>query len=218
MGSIIGGITDAIGLTDHAGEKKAASAAADASAQGLAMSKEQIQFAKDQLDFQKQQYQDFQSVYGDLQTNIGNYYKNLTPDKITALGLENQQKEFQTVDKSIKQDMAQKGLTDSGIETAALTDNQFKNATARASIRTNADQAVIDEKLKFLGIGLGQGTQELGIIANSAGNVTNAYSNAVNSRTNVSGNYLNQATQLGVQNMKSMGDVVGSAAYLKVNA
>lgn len=217
MGQIIGGITDAIGLTDHAGEKKAAAAAADASAQGLAMSKEQIQFAKDQLDFQKQQYKDFQDVYGDLQTNLGEYYKSLTPEKITSLGLQSQQQEFQQVDTQLKREFAQKGLSDSGAELAVRGNAAVQNATARATIRTNAAQNVAEQKLQFLGVGLGQGAQELGIIANSAGNVNNAFSSAVASRTSIAGGYLSQGTNLAVAGMQNVGKVVdtGFGQYIK---
>lgn len=212
MGGIFGGITDAIGLTDHAGEKKAAQAASAANAQALVMSKEQIELAKEQLQFQKDQYGDWKNIYGDLQENLGTYYKNLTPEKLVSLGLENQQREFQQVDKSIRRELAQKGLSDSGVETAVTTDLAFKNASARAAIRTNADTMVADEKLKFLGIGLGQGTQMLGIVGNAAANVTNAYSSAVNSRTSIAGGYLNQGTNLAVQGMSNMGKLANIAA------
>ncbi len=210
MGGIIGGITDAIGLTDHAGERKAANAANAANAQALVMSKEQIELAKEQLQFQKDQYGDWKDVYGDVQENLGTYYKNLTPDKLVTLGLENQQREFQAVDTSIRRELAQKGLTNSGVEQAVTSDIAFKNASARATIRTNADQTANEEKMKFLGIGLGQGTQMLGIIGNAAANVTNAYSNAVNSRTSIAGSYIGQKTALSVQRQDTMGQVAGS--------
>lgn len=213
MGSIVGGITDAIGLTDHAGEKKAAAAAATANSQAYAMSKEQIELAKEELQFTKDQYKDWKNIYGDIQTNMGEYYKKLTPDKLVALGLEKQQAEYQQVEKAIARDFAQRGLANSGQETTASTIAKVSNATARASIRANADTMVNDEKLKFLGVGLGQGTQLLGVVGNSAANVTNAFATGINSRTNIANSYLGKSTTLGVANMNAMTDVVGSAAY-----
>lgn len=210
MGGLVSGITDAIGLTNTKGEKRAAAAASAANAQALAMSKEQIALAKEELDFQKAQYQDWKNIYGDIQENLGAYYKNLTPDKLVALGLENQQREFQQVDTAIRRELAQKGLEGSGIERAVTTDIAYKNAATRAGIRTSADRMVNEEKLGFLGIGLGQGTQLLGIIGNSAANATNAFSNAVNSRTSIAGSYLNQATNLGVQNSRAIADAIGA--------
>lgn len=212
MGGIVGGITDAIGLTDHKGEKKAAQAAASNAAAANAMSKEQIDLAKEQLNFQKEQYTDWKAIYGDLQDNLGQYYNNLDPDKIVAMGLQNQQREFQQVDAALKRDFAQRGLQNSGAEVTQSAISQVQNATARAAIRTLAPQQVAEQKLGFLGVGLGQGTQMLGLINNSAANVTNAFSNAVNARTSTSNNYLNRSTQLGVQNMQSMSDLAGTVA------
>jgi hypothetical protein len=213
MGSLISGITDALGLTNTGAAKDAANAAANASAQGLAMSKEQIAFAKDQLDFQKQQYGDWKNIYGDVQKNVGDYYKNLTPEKLTAMGLQNQQSQFQQVDTQIKREMAQKGLTGSGTEAAVLTSNDFANASAKATIRTNAPQQVAEQKMQFVGIGLNQGTQELGIIGNSAANVTNSFSNAVNSRTSIAGSYLNSATSLMNQNSQNMTQIANGFSF-----
>lgn len=216
MGSIFGGITDAIGLTNHAGEKKAAAAAASNAAAANAMSAEQIQLAKDQLDFTKEQYTDWKNIYGDIQTNLGEYYKNLTPDKITALGLENQQREYQQVEASIKRDFAQRGLSNSGQETTASTIAKVQNATARAKIRSSADQDVVNEQLKFLGVGLGQGTELLGVVGNAANNVTNAFNTGINSRTNIANSYLGRATAIGTTGMQNMGSIANTAtkAYL----
>jgi len=214
MGSIVGGITDAIGLTNHAGEKKAAAAAAENAAAANAMSAEQIQLAKDQLEFTKDQYTDWKNIYGDIQTNLGNYYKNLTPDKLVSLGLEKQQQEYQAVEKSIARDFAQRGLSNSGQETTASTVAKVQNATARATIRSSGDQMAAEEKLKFLGVGLGQGTQLLSTVGNSAANVTNSFATGINSRTSMANSYLSQSTNLGVANMNAMSDVISSAAYI----
>lgn len=214
MGSIVGGITDAVGLTNHKGEKQAAQQAATANAQAYAMSQEQIALAKEELQFQKDQYADWKNVYGSIQDNLGAYYKNLTPEKLVALGLEKQQQEFQQVQKSIKRDFAQRGISESGAEIITEAQNKVQNATARAAIRASGDTMAAEEKMKFLGIGLGQGTQMLGIIGNSASNVTSAYASGINSRTQIAGGYLNRSTQLGVANMGAMSDLVGSGAYL----
>lgn len=213
MGGIIGGVTDAIGLTNNKGEKQAANAAAATNAQSYAMSIEQIALAKEQLNFQKDQYTDWKNIYGDIQTNLGNYYKNLNPDKLVALGLEKQQKEFQQVETAIKRDFAQRGLTDSGQEIITTAQNKVQNATARATIRASGEESVNAQKMGFLGLGLGQGTEMLGIIGNSAGNVTNAYSSAVNSRTNIANAYLGRSTQYGTNNQNAISGV--TSAYLK---
>lgn len=50
----------------------------------------------------------------------------------------------------------------------------------------------------------------LGIVGNSAANVTNAYSTGINSRTNISNSYLNRSTQIGLANQSAMNDIVGA--------
>lgn len=212
MGGIVGGITDAIGLTNHKGEKQAAAAAAEANAAGIAMSKEQIELAKEQLTFSREQYQDWKNIYGDIQKNLGDYYNSLDPDKLVALGLENQQREFQVVDKALKRDFAQRGLTNSGAEITQSAISSVQNATARAAIRTNANELVAQQKLGFLGVGLNQGTAMLGNTTNAASNVTSAFSSAVNSRNQATNSYLGRANALGVQNLQNMNDVMGTVA------
>ena len=216
MGGIVSSVTDAVGLTNTKGEKQAAQQAATANAQAYAMSQEQIALAKDQLQFQQDQYADWQNIYGDIQTNLGEYYKNLTPDKLVSLGLEKQQKEFQQVQTAIQRDFAQRGISNSGQEVITNAQNMVQNATARAAIRASGSSMANEQKMQFLGLGLGQGTQMLGIIGNSASNVTNAYSSAVNSRTNIANSYLNRSTAIGTQGMANMGQLASTAtkAYL----
>lgn len=196
MGKVLGKVTDAVGLTNYSAEEKAAKAAGAASEQAYLLSKEQIAF-------QKEQYADWKNVYGDLQKNLGEYYKNLDGTKITAMGLQNQQIEYQNAVRAIEEDAAQKGISGSGIEFAAKSNATFQNAEARATIRSSADEKAQTEKLKFLGVGLGQGTQMLGVIGN-------AYGTAVNSRTSIAGQYIGQQTQLSTNNTNAIGDIVGA--------
>lgn len=196
MGKIIGKVTDAVGLTDYEGQEKAAKAAGASSAAALALTKEQIAF-------QKEQYADWKAVYGDIQTNLGEYYKKLTPEKITALGLQNQQKEFQAAMEQVDADFARRGIAaDSGVVRAVKAKATFQNAEARAAIRTGAEQAVADAKLGFLGVGLGQGTQMLGIIGN-------AYGQGINSQTGIATNAQSNYTARAGNNMNAIGDVFG---------
>ena len=214
MGKLVSGVTDALGLTNTKGEKRAAQAAATANANALAMSKDQIELAKQELAFQKEQYADWTNIYGDMQANLGDYYKNLDPDKLVSLGLENQQREFQQVRSAIQTDFAQRGLSGSGQEIAINNMNAMSNATTRAAIRTSGDQMVNEQQMQFLGLGLGQGTQMLGAIGAAGANANNAYATGVGSQTNIGNSYLNRSTNYGMQNMKSMQDIVAAGAYI----
>lgn len=211
MGSIVSGITDAIGLTDTAGEKRAAEAAAAAQAQTAAMSKEQIELMKEQLQFQKDQYSDWKAVYGDIQENLGEYYNNLTGDKIATMGLQNQQKEYQAAVKAIEKDAAQRGIANSGVEYATKSAATFQNAAIKADIRSTADQKAAEQKLGFLGVGLGQGTQMLGEINNAASNVNTAFNTGIGATTQFATNQLSRSTTLNTNNTNAIGEVVGSA-------
>lgn len=212
MGGIIGSITDAVGLTDHKGEKKAAEAAERAGERANELSSESIAFAKEQVAFQRDQYADWKNIYGDVQANLGDYYKNLTPDKLVALGLENQQREFQQIEDSLQRDFVQRGIGDSGLERSLESNIKVQNATARAKIRSSGEELANAEKLKFLGIGLGQGQGLLANIGNAASNTTNAFSTGVNSSTTISGNFLNASTQRAIQNQQATNDLFGTAA------
>lgn len=210
MGGIVGKITDAVGLTNHKAEEAAAKAAGFANAQAYALTKEQIALQKEELEFQKDQYEDWKNIYGDIQKNLGDYYKTLDGTKITALGLEAQQKEYQSAVQLMEREAAQRGISGSGIEFASKSNATFQNAEARARIRANANKAAADEKLGFLGVGLGQGTNMLGTIAAQASNVNNAYTTGVNSRTNMAGNYVGAQAQYGKSNMDAVGQVIGA--------
>ncbi len=196
MGGIIGGITDAIGLTNHKGEKAALKASSEANAYAM-------QLAQDNIDFQKEQYADWKAVYGDVQTNLGTYYKNLTPERLATMGLENQQLEYQRAVKTIKETSAQRGLSGSGLEKSTLDAATMDNATARAAIRTGAVDAANQQKANFLSIGMGTGQTMINAVGS-------AYSTGVNSRTNMAQAYLGRANQLSASNMDAMGDLVGA--------
>lgn len=196
MGGIIGGITDAIGLTDNKGAKKAQKLAQQNSDYASAIAAESIAF-------QKEQYADWKAVYGDIQQNLSDYYKSLTPERVTALGLQNVQKEYQMAVTDITATAAQRGIAGSGLETNALFNARLDNAKSRATVRTMAPSQVAQEKAGFLSIGLGQGTQMLSLI-------NNAYGTSVNQRSTAFQSYLGQASGLKAGNMNAMGDVIGA--------
>lgn len=204
MGKLVGGITDAIGLTDNKGQEKAAKNAAEASAQSLALSKEAI-------EFQKEQYADWKAIYGDIQENLGDYYKNLTPDRIVSLGLENQQREYQLARIEIDKEFARRGIDpSSGLALNTGANLNFQNAEARAKIRSSGETAVAEEKLRFLGVGLGQGTAMLG-------NIAGVTTNAAGTQASLAGAYIGQQTDLTKANIGSMGDLIGAGAYLQAS-
>lgn len=170
MGKVLNSVTDMIGLTDYAGEKKAANASAAASAAGTAV-------AKENLDFQKDQYEDWKSIYGSLQQNLGDYYNSLGADKVAAMGLQAQQQEYQAAVKSIKTNAAARGLDGTTYAQSVEDAATLANASARAGIRATAADVAAQQKLGFLGVGLGQGSNMLANIGNASNTVTGSYMN-----------------------------------------
>ena len=198
MGGVVHTVTDAVGLTDYAGQKRqeeAANRAADRS-YGL---------TEDQLAFQRSQYEDWKGVYGDIQTNLGNYYNNLSSSNWEAQNYEAIQQQYQKALGQVRQVLAQRGLDDSGVEAKAEIGFAEKMAQQKATVQANADQYVADKKMNFLGLGLGQGTQMLGINAQ----VANAGAGA---QANISGAHTAAMAGLGSANIGSIGGVIGSVA------
>lgn len=187
--------------------------------EGLVIAREGIAVAREETEFQRSQYNDWKDVYGDLQDNIGEYYKTLGPERIIAQGLQAEQQEYQKARTAITKSLAQRGISGSGVEGAALTTLEGQHYTNRASVRATAEQKVIDSKTGFLGIGLGQGAQLLGVLAqatgqtqNAYGNITQAYGGVTNAYNVASGAY---GQQVGAYNQQSENQTNLSRSYLQ---
>lgn len=200
MGKIVSTVTDAIGLTNTKADKAAASAAAASSEAATAL-------AQANLEFQKEQYADWKAVYGDITDNLGEYYKNLGPEKITALGLTAQQQEYQIALQEIKRTNAARGLSGSAFEKASLDNAAMANATARATIRATAEDQTIKEKMNFLGLGLGQGESMLG-------NINNAANIGVGANTNAANMFMGRANNTANNNAAMMRSLVNEGGSL----
>jgi hypothetical protein len=177
-GGILGSVTDFVGLTDYSGAEERATQAADTTKYSTdvsaALARDNIEFQKQQLEFQKDQYADWKAVYGDLSQNLGEYYKTLSSSTFVVPQLQAQAMEYSKAVKEVTQQLAQRGIQSGGTEAAALTSMAMESAGQRAAIRASAEPTAAKEKLQFLGIGLGQGTNMLGTIAGQASTVGQA--------------------------------------------
>lgn len=194
MGSVFGSITDAIGITDYEGQERAAANAANALERSYALQSELI-------DFAKEQYSDWQDIYGSVQENLSDYYENLTSEKLVAQNLQSQQQEYQTAVKDIKETMAQRGLTDSGLETATLAQARLENAEERAAVRASGDELVNQQKLNFLSLGLGSQST-------ATNTLSNAYSTAISATSGINANYTGQYTTISGNNQSAVGTLL----------
>ena len=129
------------------------------------------------LDFQKQRYADWKNVYGDIQDNLGTFYRNLTPDKIIANGLQEYEKTFRQAKTQVHQNLAQRGLSNSGVALELDAKMAIDRAEERAEIRSEAPYKLAQEKRSFLQIGLGQNpASEVGqVLRDQANNSQRVY-------------------------------------------
>lgn len=106
--------------------------------------------ARDALGFETQKYNDWKAVYGPIEDNLSEYYASLTPDRLIAQGLQNQQIEFQKAEVSIRENIARRGLEGSGVEATAETGLAIQKALAKARVRSDAPEEIARQKQSFL--------------------------------------------------------------------
>jgi len=206
---LMGGITDGLGLTDYSGQERRESAAqksADAARNAsLAISKESIAF-------QREQYNEWQSIYGPIQEQLAAYYSDIdTANKQVVAQLQDEASSTQAQETALQAEFAQRGISGSGIEAAAMTNMATSSAQNRAGIRSSAEEIKAQNQMNFLGLGLGQGTQMLSVnqAASSAGaNTQMSGANSLNSVQTAYGNMQNQAR---MNTMSTLGGVGSSA-------
>jgi len=115
---------------------------------------------KNQLAFEQQKLADWNRVYGPIQDNLSNYYANLTPEYIETQGLEAVELERAKALERVEVNLAQRGITDSGIASRVVKDVELNTAQQRAQVRATAPTMVAEEQSRFLQIGLGQNPGE----------------------------------------------------------
>jgi len=212
MGGIVGGITDAVGLTNHKGERQAAENAARASANQAALGKESLAMSKDQLAFQRAQYEDWKDIYGTLQEQINDYYMKYDASDVIANKLAQIDQQYSQQEKQLTRSLAQRGLSTSGLEAQGLTQLARGEAAQKSAVRNSAADEAINKRMQFLGLGLGQGTQMLGTNAQVSNNGVNAAVNLAGQNAQIAGQQTALQGQLSAANMKNTSSVVGMAA------
>lgn len=202
----IGNVFTHIGdvVTDKAGREKKEREAEQAKAKAAKDSDRAYTMATDEIDFQRKQYDDWKSIYGPLQEDIGTYFKNITGGKIAAHQIQNIQQEYQAAQQNVDTQLAQRGLTNSGLAAQTLVSNNMQAAQAKATARTNADTMAQQQKMGFLGLGLGQGTSMLGINAQASNTGVNSSLGSMSNYTNMYNTNQNNLTRLQAQNMANM--------------
>lgn len=213
--AIIGSAAIGAGASYMAGSKasKSASKATDASAYAAEL---QYETSMEQLEFAKQQYADWEGIFGPIQQNLSQYYQHLSPDTYSALGIQNIEKQYAQSRQNLDQELAKRGITNSGATVAGLTQLEQARMLGNAEVRTNAPQMVASAKQGFLNAGLG-------VQSNVQSGISNAYSNQMSILGQQSSNSLQQsnlyATQA-AQGYAGIGSSVGAGinSYMMYNA
>jgi hypothetical protein len=139
----------AIGVAGAVYTSNKASKSADRAAQ-VASNAEQAR-----LDFEREQWDEWQTTYGGIEDSLAAYYETLTPTMRITQGLEAHEKEMNRARQMISENLAQRGISNSGIATQINTELAVSSAEERARIRAAAPLEVAKEKLGFLQVGLG---------------------------------------------------------------
>lgn len=185
LGSVIGAVGSVVGgVLGTSSANKATKSAAAAT--------------KNQLEFEKAQYQDWQNIFGPIQDNLSQYYQSLTPDYYEAAGLEAFQKERDAQMTQLNENLAQRGLSTSGVQAAVERTNAIDTAQTRANIRREAPAKAAEEQSRFLQIGMGS-------------NPANSYSTALSQVAQQQTSYAQQQQQAAGQAIGSAIGTVGSA-------
>lgn len=184
--------------------------------QGAALASSE-RIAGEQMDWQKEQQAQWDSMYGPVEANLSEYYSNLTPERFTAMGVQSTAQSFQGLQEQLKESLAQRGISGSGIEAQGITDLTIAQAQREADIRASAPEAVAQQQQGFLQLGLNQKAglqagmqnafgQQQGVQRNAFSAASNLYNQAV-------GDEQSSYAALG-QNVNTLGQVYGTATQM----
>lgn len=202
-------MTGAIVGSTLIGVASSSSAASKASESADAATAASSEAAANQLAFTKEQYEDWKKTFGDVGDNLSAFYKSLTPESFSALGIQSLNTQYAAASKKIDQALAQRGISGSGLQAKAQTDLLSQQAQASAQIKAEAPLKVAQEKMKFLSLGLGQGTA-------AAASVGSAYGTQVTLGANQADAYNAQAAKASAGIGSSLSSGINS--YMAYNA
>lgn len=165
--------------------------------------------ADEQLQFFKGQQDAWESVFGSIQDNLSGFYKNLSPESVAAKNIQNLEMEFNRASTQVNEQLAKRGLSNSGASVAANANLAQNLAYQRAEARSNAGFQVAQAQQDYLAnIGLPQRGQNLASLGASYQGLANAYQN----QANFYGQQAGQAGQAAASSFAGAGSALGSAA------
>jgi hypothetical protein len=200
------------------GEAMKAGQASQAGA--LAVQQEQLQLSREQMQADAYRYQEFKNLYGDIEQNIADYYTNLSPDVYTSQMNSAITNQFNTASTQLRQQMALRGITGSGVEANNMTNLYAQKATAEATAEANAPAWVAQQQQSvFSNQAMPQQNtlmnnmnQSNANMLNSFGGVSNQMNNMANTQFNLAGQYGQSAVSGIGSGMYALGQMYKPAA------
>ena len=169
-------------------------------ATNIAMKNLQAQVAY--LSWLQDRYSGLEGIFGDMFFNLRDYYDSLTGEDWAARQLSNQAFEYQRAMDELERSMAQRGMSGSGMEAAAMATMGSQSARDRAKIRSAADEVANRQKMGFLSFGMPMQQkyigQTLGAMGNQMGQIGRGfgmYMQPYLTGMGAAGNFANRAYQ-----------------------
>ena len=109
----------------------------------------------------------YNQIYAPIQDSLSKYYNSLTPEDLASRDLTAHAQTFNANSDLIKQKLAQRGLTGSGIDLGLQNANNLQLARDNATTIANAPQQVANAKMNFINAGIVDKGNTAGTAANS---------------------------------------------------
>lgn len=164
----IGGLTDALGMTDHKGALEAKKASDETARESHKITQQTLELSKDKLD-------DWDDAFGQTAQDLGDYFNNeLDGENTLVQKLQGQNVANQTATEQNSKNLAVSGRGGGRYEDYINARGEQTHQSKLASLRANEKKDVIKEQLGWVGLGLGQGTAWLAGVNNATGNASNS--------------------------------------------
>lgn len=151
---VVAGISAVAGVAVNIGAANQAQNAMDtAYAQQQQALDNQLATIQQQQALGQQQMALWDKVYGPIERNLSNYYQNLSPERLVTIGHQANAAQFQAMNKQLQASMAQRGISGSGVEGAAMMGLAAQQAMANAQVTQQAPERVAQAQQSFLARG-----------------------------------------------------------------
>ena len=159
--------------------------------------------AASELEFAKEQQAKWDEVFGPTQQNLAEYYNTLDPNDVAAQKVQSIQQGYQSYQENLDKQLAQRGLSQSGLSAETMGQGMYQAEQAKAQARLDAPREVAAAQAGFLGLGMGQQGATQSLMGQAYGN----------QQALASGQYNAAAGQYGSA-VQGIGSAVGAGAQL----